>query len=206
MRLSPSIKRYIKHNFLILLLLCVPIFIIIFSYFRIQYLSSNIPAPHTPCIPTFTDGDGPYYYANAPTRNKIVPDKNNGEKLIIEGKVLKNDCKTIIPNAILDIWQADEKGEYQKDWYRGKVRVDADGNYKFETVIPKGYGEGTAHRPPHIHFKVVVDNRVVITSEMFFPGVSGRPGFDDAYIMRLEEKNVWGKKVFYGYHDIILPL
>lgn len=176
-----------------------------FSYFQIQHLSANSSILNENCIPTFADGDGPYYYPNAPERNKIVPEKNGGERLIIEGKVLKNDCKTVILNAMLDIWQADEKGEYQKDWYRGKVRVDTNGRYTFETVIPKGYGEGTAHRPPHIHFKVVVDKKVLITSEMFFPEVKGRAGFDDTYIMKLEEKYSWGKKVFYGYHDIILP-
>jgi catechol 1,2-dioxygenase len=153
------------------------------------------------CVPTFPDGGGPYYQENSPFRQKIVPEQNSGERLMVSGKVLRSDCKTPVANAVLDIWQADETGEYQDNWYRGKVRTDREGNYSFETVVPKGYGEGTGYRPPHIHFKVFEGDREIITSQMFFPEVQGTPGFDDAYIMRVETNS----GVHEGYHDIILP-
>lgn len=165
--------------------------------------AQTIPAEG--CIPTFADGGGPYYKANSPFRTKIVPDQNNGEKLVVKGKVLLNDCKTPVPAAIIDIWQANETGSYQDEWYRGQVTANDKGEYMFETVVPKGYGEGTAFRPPHIHFKIFRDNVEVITSQMFFPEVEGTPGFDKAYIMKLEEKSAFGTRSFEGYHDIILP-
>jgi protocatechuate 3,4-dioxygenase beta subunit len=159
----------------------------------------------TDCTPTFRDGGGPYYKSNAPFRNKISPDNHSGEKLIVEGKILRNDCKTLVAEAVLDVWQANETGNYEDEWYRGQVRTSADGSYMFETVIPKGYGQGTGYRPPHIHFKVFVGGTEAVTSQMFFPEAKGRAGFDDAYIMTLETKQEAGQTIHYGYHNIILP-
>jgi catechol 1,2-dioxygenase len=157
------------------------------------------------CVPTFRDGGGPYYKANAPFRSKIAPSKSNGEVLRMKGKVIKSDCVTPIANAVLDIWQANESGNYEDEWYRGQVRTDNDGDYTFETVIPKGYGEGTGYRPPHLHFKVSVDGNEVVTSQMFFPEIKGQAGFNDAYIMKVESTEKNGKPVHNGYHDIVLP-
>lgn len=157
------------------------------------------------CISTFADGGGPYYKENAPFREKIVPDSTNGEELTVRGRILKNDCITPIRGAVLDIWQANDEGSYEDDYYRGKVRSNEKGEYTFETVVPKGYGEGTAFRPPHIHFKVYIDDQEVITSQMFFPESQGRPGFNDAYIMSLKSVSRFGKYSHEGTHDIIVP-
>ncbi len=157
------------------------------------------------CRPTFVDGGGPYYKENSPMRTKISPENANGSKLIISGTILKNDCRTAVPGAILDIWQADENGSYDNEWYRGRVTTNNNGDYSFETVIPKGYGEGTAFRPPHIHFKVWVGNQEIITSQMFFPESKGKKGFEDAYIIQLREQTISSKKVYLGTHPIILP-
>ncbi len=157
------------------------------------------------CIPTFADGGGPYYQENSPFREKIVPENNEGIKLLVSGKVLLNDCKTPVSNAVIDIWQANESGDYQDEWYRGKINTDNKGSYSFETVVPKGYGEGTGYRPPHIHFKIFVDDQEIITSQMFFPEVKGTPGFEDAYIMKVEETERSGDRILEANHNIILP-
>jgi protocatechuate 3,4-dioxygenase beta subunit len=153
------------------------------------------------CIPAFADGGGPYYKPDSPFREKISPQNSAGKVLIVEGKVYKNGCGETLPNAILDIWQADETGFYQDEWFRGKVITDKDGTYRFETIIPKGYGEGTGYRPPHIHFKVFLVGQEIITSQMFFPESKGRPGFLYAYIMEVSESG----EAFLGYHNIVLP-
>ncbi len=158
------------------------------------------------CIPTFADGGGPYYQPNSPFRNKIAPEVNNGEKLVTKGKILHKDCQTQAMSAILDIWQANESGNYDDLWYRGRVRSDNEGNFSFETVVPKGYGEGTGYRPPHIHFKVFINNTEVITSQMFFPEARGKAGFDEAYIMQVESTDEGTKTVHNAYHNIILPI
>ncbi len=198
---------------LILLLIAVPS--LIYYSFRVDTKLAT-PAPESVqpaptsmadagCTPTFADGGGPYYLPNTPFRDVIHPAQYTGDKLIVSGKLLNNDCQTPVADAVLDVWQADDKGEYVNDWYRGNIRTDAGGNYRFETVVPKGYGEGTGQRPPHIHFKVFISEKEIITSQMFFPETRGTPGFDDAYIMNTETKEEDGKPVHYGTHDIILP-
>lgn len=162
------------------------------------------PPTTATCIPTFVDGGGPYYQANTPFRDNIAPDESNGEKLIVSGRVLMSDCVTPLANAVVDIWQANESGNYEDEWYRGRVTTDAHGNYSFTTVIPLGYGEGTAYRPPHIHFKIWQNDKLLITSQMFLPP-SRNQGIEEAYIMEVTEKKVSFEKTHLGRHDIILP-
>lgn len=178
---------------------------VLISIFIFTFSKSGQKEDHALCVPAFVDGGGPYYKSNVPFRKKITPDQNDGEILIVKGKVLKNDCKTSVQGAVIDIWQASEEGSYEDQYYRGKVKSDRNGEYMFETVMPKGYGKGTAYRPPHIHFKIFINNAEVITSQMFFPEAKGKPGFEEAYIMNLESKKFFGKVRHCGYHDIILP-
>lgn len=189
-------------------LLVIVLVSILYLYLQAQTNKSSEPTianyqdeKDIDCTPTFMDGGGPYYQPNIPFRDMIAPDENNGDSLVVEGRILQNDCETPVANATLDIWQANESGNYEDEWYRGKVKTDSKGNYTFETVVPQGYGEGTGYRPPHIHFKVHINGNVVVTSQMFFPEAKGKPGFDDAYIMKVEES---GDQLL-GYHDIILP-
>lgn len=165
---------------------------------------SNLEAKNAFCVPTFADGDGPYYESNAPERNEITPATASGELLVVTGTVTENDCVTPVADAVLDIWQADERGFYDRQWYRGRVRTDNKGLYYFKTVVPKGYGEGTAYRPPHIHFKVWQGSTLRITSEMFLPAARAQ-GIQEAYIMQLETNTKNGTLVHEGSHHIVLP-
>lgn len=152
------------------------------------------------CIPTFLDGGGPYYEPNTPYRENIAPENHTGTKLRVTGKVLNAGCTDSFGGVVVDIWQANESGSYDDLWYRGRVRTSTDGSYTFATVIPKGYGEGTAFRPPHIHFKIWQESKEIITSQMFLPE-SRNQGIEEAYIMdvsRLDDGS------FLGKHDIIL--
>lgn len=153
------------------------------------------------CLPAFRDGGGPYYLPNSPFRENIAPNENDGQKLTVEGHVFDSDCSDRVGGAVVDIWQANESGEYEDEYYRGQVRTDENGYYRFETVVPLGYGEGTAYRPPHIHFKVFVDGQEVVTSQMFFDDVRGRAGFEDEYIISVKDAD----DQLLGSHDIVLP-
>lgn len=167
--------------------------------------TQQAPTASGDCVPAFADGGGPYYLPNAPYRDVIHPADHDGEVLTVSGRVVSTDCTTPVADAVIDIWQADETGVYVDDWYRGQIRTGDDGEYRFETVVPKGYGEGTGYRPPHIHFKVRVDNREVVTSQMFFPETAGTPGFDDAYIMDVKTGQRNGVPVHEATHTIVLP-
>lgn len=152
------------------------------------------------CIPTFQDGGGPYYQANTPFRDRISPAENEGDTLVVSGRVLAADCHTPLSDVIVDIWQANESGNYEDEWYRGRVRTAADGSYQFTTVIPQGYGAGTAYRPPHIHFKIWQGDQLLITSQMFLPA-SRAQGIEEAYIVDLS-KDIFGN--YKAKHNIIL--
>lgn len=167
--------------------------------------ASPTSTPSRKCKPTFRDGGGPYYLPDAPFRDSIAPDTSNGTPLEVTGTVWKGDCTTPLPGAIIDIWQANESGNYEDEWYRGKIVADQFGSYTFHTVVPQGYGEGTGYRPPHIHFKIFDGETELVTSQMFFPESRGEPGFDDAYIITVTEQAVDGTRVLYGQHDIVLP-
>lgn len=202
--MQDTLKKILAIRFIYLLFVLIGIGVLL-CIFSLTFSSSYQKESHTTCVPTFVDGGGPYYKENVPFRKNIAPDKNKGEKLTIHGKVLENDCKTSVEEATIDIWQASEEGSYEEEYYRGKIKTDRNGKYIFETIMPKGYGEGTAYRPPHIHFKIFVDGVEIITSQMFFPEARGKPGFNDSYIMNLTSKKFLGTVRHYGYHDIILP-
>jgi protocatechuate 3,4-dioxygenase beta subunit len=162
------------------------------------------PTDSVSCIPTFRDGGGPYYQANTPLRTNLAPETNTGEMLTVTGTIVAADCVTPLANVILDIWQANESGNYEDEWYRGRVETNDRGEYSFTTVVPKGYGEGTAYRPPHIHFKVWQNNQELVTSQMFLPA-SRAQGIEEAYIMKLETETKNGVTSHQGQHTIILP-
>lgn len=192
------IKIQKKHLTISIVIFAI-IIVVLFAFLSIRNQQQMISV--TSCLPAFRDGGGPYYLANAPFRTKLVPDTNAGRPLKVTGRLLNEDCTRAIGNAVIDIWQADETGEYQDDWYRGQIRTDEFGNYSFETVLPKGYGEGTGYRPPHIHFKVHIDGEEAVTSQMFFSDVQGRQGFNDEYIIPLEVRD----NTSYGEYNIVLP-
>jgi protocatechuate 3,4-dioxygenase beta subunit len=153
-------------------------------------------------VPAFRDGGGPYYLPDQPFRENIAPESASGKKLVVTGKLYANGCEEIISDAVIDIWQASEEGEYENEYYRGQIVTDKNGEYKFETIVPLGYGEGTAYRPPHIHFKVRIDDKEVITSQMFFEDTRDKPGFDNAYIIDLTNENA---DALIGEYSIVLP-
>lgn len=173
------------------------------SYSEIEQVSNKVITTQNAagCIPTFLDGGGPYYEADTPFRENIAPENHTGVELKVTGKVLNSDCTDLLSGVVVDVWQANESGNYDDLWYRGRVKTDADGSYTFTTVIPKGYGEGTAFRPPHIHFKIWKESKEIITSQMFLPE-SRNQGIEEAYIMELTQLE---NGSFLGRHDIILP-
>jgi len=105
-----------------------------------------------------------------------------GDVILVRGRVLDTNANTI-PNAFVEIWQANKWGRYShyKDpsnapldpnfqgW--GQTRTDAEGNYGFKTIKPGAYPAGPGWtRPPHIHFKASADKFYPVTTQMYFPG------------------------------------
>lgn len=123
----------------------------------------TVPAALTPAMT-----EGPYFKSGSPERASLI-DNLPGTKLILTGYVLSADC-TPIPHALLDFWQADSQGQYDNSGYtlRGHQFTDAAGHFQLETVVPGLY----PGRTEHIHVKVQAPNGPILTTQLFFPGVS----------------------------------
>ena len=133
--------------------------------------------------------EGPYFKAGSPERASLVEDGMAGTKIVITGYVYTADCKPVA-NALLDFWQADAGGNYDNSGYtlRGHQLTDANGHYQLTTIVPGLY----PGRTEHIHVKVQAPNGKLITSQLFFPGVTqnGSDGiFDPALLLNIQKSS-----------------
>jgi protocatechuate 3,4-dioxygenase beta subunit len=109
----------------------------------------------------------------------------HGERIVVAGRVLEEDGRPV-PNALVEVWQANAAGRYRHDSDRhpapldpnfsgaGRTLTDADGRYRFVTIKPGAYpwkNHPNAWRPAHIHFSLfgrAFSQRLV--TQMYFPG------------------------------------
>lgn len=96
----------------------------------------------------------------------------------VEGRVTDEQGEPV-RGAVVEIWQCDAAGHYHhpgdggradpRFQGRGRVTVDTEGRYRFRTMRPSPY----VGRTPHIHFKVVLGRRDLLTTQLY---VEGDPG------------------------------
>lgn len=117
---------------------------------------------------------GPFYRPGAPFRNCLCdyPD------LQLDGTVTFPDGSPVGSNAYIEFWQADKNGKYDEHGprFRGIQPVRPDGSYHLETTRPGDYdisdpGAPQPHefRCSHIHVKVWIDGKDVLTTQLYFP-------------------------------------
>ncbi len=122
---------------------------------KIQWNGTN----YTGDSPTTTDILGPFYRPGSPMRSNIIPPGSAGEILHLSGTVFKKDGTTPLKDALIEVWQVNEKAVYDNtsDEYlgRGAVKTGKDGKYYFKTIMPVAYQIGeNRYRPAHIHFRI----------------------------------------------------
>lgn len=125
--------------------------------------------------PTTTDILGPFYRPGSPMRQRIVPPGSTGAPMLLSGTVYKQDGKTPLGGALIEVWQCDEKESYDNtsDEYkfRGAWKTGSDGKYKFETIVPIPYKiSETAWRPAHVHFRVSSADHQDLITQIYFKG------------------------------------
>ena len=91
-----------------------------------------------------------------------------------------------MPRSLVEIWQADENGEYDRSGFRlrGHQFADGQGRWWFNTVVPALY----PGRTRHFHFRVQQPGGDVLTTQLFFPGEPGNARdriFDEALLMTI---------------------
>jgi hydroxyquinol 1,2-dioxygenase len=118
-----------------------------------------------------------------------------GQPCWMEGRVVSTDG-TPIPDALIEIWQADEDGFYDVQIAdldaargRGHLRSAGDGRFWFWSVLPEAYpipDDGpvgdllkaagrSPMRPAHVHFKIEAPGYETLITHVF---VDGDPHLD----------------------------
>jgi protocatechuate 3,4-dioxygenase beta subunit len=112
--------------------------------------------------------EGPFYTRNTPERTSLLEPGMGGTRLVLTGNVVDTACRPI-PGALLDFWQADDRGVYDNVGFRlrGHQFADDAGAYRLETMVPAVY----TGRTRHIHVKVQAPNQPVLTTQLYFPNV-----------------------------------
>ena len=107
---------------------------------------------------TTNDILGPFYRPNAPIRQDLTNDESIGQKVTLKGKVFGSDCISPLKGALVEIWHANTKGEYDNEsenfHQRAQWFTDKNGAYSFTTIIPGKYKNGRLYRPAHIHYRI----------------------------------------------------
>ncbi|KWV53926.1 intradiol ring-cleavage dioxygenase [Bradyrhizobium macuxiense] len=131
------------------------------------------------CILTPQAEEGPFYADPKLVRSDIT-DGKAGIPLTLRLRVIEAGPCTPITGARVDIWHCDAQGLYSafpgqgdqhnidessKSFLRGTQVTDAAGWVAFDTIYP-GWYDG---RATHIHFKVFLDQKNVLTGQTFLP-------------------------------------
>jgi protocatechuate 3,4-dioxygenase beta subunit len=129
--------------------------------------------------------EGPYFKAGSPERSSLA-DNQPGKKLTLTGYVFNANCQPMA-HAMLDFWQADSNGVYDNAGYtlRGHLFTDASGHYQLETVAPGLYPGRTGH----IHVKAQAQGGPLLTTQLFFPGMTQNDAdgiFDPQLLMQVQ--------------------
>ncbi len=137
--------------------------------------------------------EGPLYVAGAPLSRgeaRLDDGSEQGEVLFMSGQVRDANGKPI-PGAVVDVWHANTLGGYSffdptqpKYNLRRRIETDAEGRYRFRSLMPSGYGcppDGPTQkllnplgrhgrRPAHIHFFITAPGCSKLTTQINIDG------------------------------------
>ena len=116
--------------------------------------------------PTLRQTEGPFYKPSSPQRADLREPGLRGRPVELSGMVVTRACRPVA-GALVDLWHADADGDYDNDGFRcrGHVFADAQGRFRFRTIVPALY----PGRTRHYHVKVQAPNRPVLTTQLYFP-------------------------------------
>ena len=117
---------------------------------------------------------GPFYSIGLTDRemNSLIPDGTHGQRIRIEGQVIDGDGKPV-PDAMIEIWQANAYGRYNHPedkqekpldasftgW--GRSGTDPNGFYFFDTIKPGPVPASESVQAPHINVTVFARGMLV---------------------------------------------
>ncbi|MEM1104568.1 MAG: chlorocatechol 1,2-dioxygenase [Pseudomonadota bacterium] len=139
-----------------------------------------------------SDMEGPYFLDNAPfVDGKIkTMEEFGGQPMLLRGSVQDTNGQPVA-DAVMDIWSSTPDGKYSGihdnipvEYYRGKVKTGANGEYSVESTVPVPYtipNTGPcghllemmgkhSWRPAHVHFKIRKPGFQDLTTQAYFEG------------------------------------
>jgi catechol 1,2-dioxygenase len=143
------------------------------------------------CRITESDILGPFYRFGAPFRARLAGPDEPGDRLVLTGTVFSSDCRTPLPGALIEVWQANNGGLYDTNkpgnftetttfHLRGMLQTSEKGQYEIETIVPGRYPVppnlpglekyAGLTRPAHIHFRVMESLHIPVTTQLYFKG------------------------------------
>jgi protocatechuate 3,4-dioxygenase beta subunit len=157
------------------------------------------------CRATERDMLGPFYVPDQPFQDDLCRG-GGGERIAVSGHVMGlPDCRPLA-GALVEVWQADARGEYtlvnrgQKPnpecLLRARLKSDEAGRYAFRSIVPGEY----PGRPRHIHFRVSHSGFRTLVTQLYF---KGDPGLDSAGSLAIELARNAGRD-YSGVFDVVL--
>jgi protocatechuate 3,4-dioxygenase beta subunit len=119
---------------------------------------------------------GPFYLDDKLVRAAIA-DGRLGAPLALALQVVEARTCAAFDKARVDVWHCDGLGLYSgyarqatgsaegETFLRGTQFTDGDGRVAFDTIYPGWY----PGRTPHIHFKVILDDKDLVAGQLYFP-------------------------------------
>jgi len=143
---------------------------------------------------------GGTHFKSSPARHSVLVAGTRGTRITLSGYVLTSGCRAI-RGARVDFWQADANGVYDDTGVRLRSHqfTDARGHYWLQTILPGPY----ANRTRHLHVTVRARGERMVTTMLYFPGVSLNardPFFDRRLLVRLRVV----KRRFQARFDFVL--
>jgi protocatechuate 3,4-dioxygenase beta subunit len=148
--------------------------------------------------PTAESAMGPFYPTIRPADSdadltwlKGHSKRAAGQVIEVSGRVFDTHGNPL-PNATLELWQANSAGRYDHPSDISKaaldpnfqgyatLKSDSKGGWRIVTVKPGGYDSPIGHRPPHIHFDLRGPKSRNI-AQLYFPEEAAGNAADTLY-------------------------
>jgi protocatechuate 3,4-dioxygenase beta subunit len=137
------------------------------------------PAAANVCRMTPRMVEGPFYFDPTLVRRDIAEGRTGVPLKLVLQVTDGTTCQPIV-GARVDVWHCDATGQYSgydgqgdgreistkgEKFLRGTQITGSGGEAEFTTIYP-GWYRG---RTTHIHFKVLLDEKAMLTGQMYFP-------------------------------------
>ena len=139
------------------------------------YAQTLRPTPSCPdgSEPTPRQTEGPYFKPASPERASLLEPGMSGVRIVVTGVVRLASCQPV-PRALIDVWHAADRGDYDNAGYR------------LETIVPGVY----PGRTRHFHLKVQAPKGPVLTTQLYFPDEAANasdPIFKRELVLRVRD-------------------